>query len=75
VLTTLFALFALAWRFEPTMVVVLFGVLRSVLALNTEKKLKKLRKKRMKKIDECNFEVSPYFCTRNDGFVIAIQKR
>jgi hypothetical protein len=29
VLTTLFALFALAWRFEPTMVVVLFGVLRT----------------------------------------------
>jgi hypothetical protein len=28
--------------------------------LNTEKKLKKLRKKRMKKIDECNFEVSPF---------------
>jgi hypothetical protein len=27
------ALFALAWRFEPTMVVVLFGVLRSVLAM------------------------------------------
>jgi hypothetical protein len=33
VLTALFALFALAWRFEPTMVVVLFGVLRSVLAM------------------------------------------
>jgi hypothetical protein len=27
--------------------------------LDTEKKLKKLRKKRMKKIDECNFEVQP----------------
>jgi hypothetical protein len=36
VLSALFeltALFALAWRFEPTMVVVLFGVLRSVLAM------------------------------------------
>ena len=36
VLTALFeltALFALAWRFEPTMVVVLFGVLRFVLAM------------------------------------------
>jgi hypothetical protein len=33
VLAALFALFALAWRFEPTMVVVLFGVLRSVLAM------------------------------------------
>ncbi|VVM28196.1 hypothetical protein BSPWISOXPB_4206 [uncultured Gammaproteobacteria bacterium] len=27
------ALFALAWRFEPTIVVVLFGVLRFVLAM------------------------------------------
>jgi hypothetical protein len=27
------ALFALTWRFEPTIVVVLFGVLRSVLAM------------------------------------------
>jgi hypothetical protein len=33
VLTALFALFALAWRFEPTIVVVLFGVLRFVLAM------------------------------------------
>jgi hypothetical protein len=33
VLAVLTALFALAWRFEPTMVVVLFGVLRSVLAM------------------------------------------
>jgi hypothetical protein len=33
VLTVLTVLFALAWRFEPTMVVVLFGVLRSVLAM------------------------------------------
>jgi hypothetical protein len=33
VLTVLTALFALAWRFEPTMVVVLLGVLRSVLAM------------------------------------------
>jgi hypothetical protein len=32
-LFVLAALFALAWRFEPTMVVVLFGVLRSVLAM------------------------------------------
>ncbi|SSC07229.1 hypothetical protein BTURTLESOX_483 [bacterium endosymbiont of Bathymodiolus sp. 5 South] len=32
-LSELTALFALAWRFEPTMVVVLFGVLRSVLAM------------------------------------------
>jgi hypothetical protein len=32
-LFVLSALFALAWRFEPTMVVVLFGVLRSVLAM------------------------------------------
>jgi hypothetical protein len=27
------ALFAMAWRLEPTIVVVLFGVLRSVLAM------------------------------------------
>ncbi|VVM25136.1 hypothetical protein BSPWISOXPB_3464 [uncultured Gammaproteobacteria bacterium] len=33
VLSVLTALFALAWRFEPTMVVVLFGVLRLVLAM------------------------------------------
>jgi hypothetical protein len=33
VLAVLTALFALAWRFEPTIVVVLFGVLRSVLAM------------------------------------------
>ncbi|CAC9464364.1 hypothetical protein [uncultured Gammaproteobacteria bacterium] len=32
-LSELTALFALAWRFEPTMVVVLFGVLRFVLAM------------------------------------------
>jgi membrane protein implicated in regulation of membrane protease activity len=37
VLTALFALFALAWRFEPTMVVVLFGVLRFVLAMLIKK--------------------------------------
>jgi hypothetical protein len=33
VLAVLTALFALAWRFEPTIVVVLFGVLRFVLAM------------------------------------------
>jgi hypothetical protein len=33
VLAVLTALFALAWRLEPTIVVVLFGVLRSVLAM------------------------------------------
>jgi hypothetical protein len=32
-LFVLTVLSALAWRFEPTMVVVLFGVLRSVLAM------------------------------------------
>jgi hypothetical protein len=65
VLTALFALselavlFALAWRFKSTMVVVLFGVLRSVLAMvGVVARVVNLQATNQLNIDTKNLEVS-----------------